>query len=464
MNDLSDGTTILKVDKALLQLDFTAHRDMVRSGEVSAFEILQQQFSCIEQLNPLLNAYLAVATVDSNTRDRIESLANTKFAGLSFAVKDNIDVKGFATTAGMATRIGQMPENDAFAITKLREAGASFIGKLNMHEGALGATNQNYHFGNCYNPHKVGFTPGGSSGGSASAVAAGMTSLALGTDTMGSVRIPASYCGIFGFKPSRSAVSNRGSVVCSRLMDTFGPMARSARDLTFAMQIMSQLDNKSADSIAINHQPELNAKSTTLLVPENLSELGVDINIIADFESNLHAFKDLGCLIERFNFTNYDFAAARRAGLLICEAEMRIEHADDWANNRDKFSPYMQSMLGFIDSKTPMDIIQSERVLDDAVVFSKQLFQKGDLLLLPTAPQRAFSFDESVPSNQADLTSFANQAGLPAVSMPMKTTAELPAGMQLVGPPGTDFLLLELCEQWQKETQFNYQLPQITLS
>ena len=139
------------------------------------------------------------------------------FQGICVGVKDNIDVKGFATTAGMATRIGRQAKQDAFVINRLRQTGAQFIGKLNMHEGALGATNQNEHFGDCHNPHKHGYTPGGSSGGSAAAVASGMVGLSLGTDTMGSVRIPAAYCGIFGFKPSRGAVSNHGSVTCSRV-------------------------------------------------------------------------------------------------------------------------------------------------------------------------------------------------------------------------------------------------------
>ncbi len=448
------------INQELLEFDLTAQIELVKKGEVTAYDIVLSQLNLIAKQNPSLNAFISVADEKSFNSNQLAALVDTPLAGLSVAVKDNIDVLGFVTTAGMETRVGRKPNSDAFVAEKLRQAGASFIGKVNMHEGALGATNQNHFFGNCYNPHKLGYTPGGSSGGSACAVAAGLASISLGTDTMGSVRIPASYCGIFGLKPSRGAVSNRGSVACSRLMDNIGPMARSARDLTLAFNLMNQVDRSNADSVGSPSCLSLpKPQDTIILVPDNLTDLGIADDIIADFERNLQVFIDLGYQFENFNFSNYDFAAARRAGLLICEAEMRVEHAQDWQSNREKFSPYMQSMLGFIDTRTPMDIIQSERVLDNAAVFANSLFERGQVLLMPTAPQRAFSFEKTTPANQADLTSFANQAGLAAVSIPMLTNNSLPTGMQLVGPNGSDHLLLSLAEKWQREAGFNYQLP-----
>ncbi|OFA29897.1 amidase [Glaciecola punicea] len=445
------------MDLSLLELDLTAHISLVKSGKISASEIVAQQLAWIEKTNPAINAFISIAEGSTAFSQNQQS----ELAGLGVAIKDNIDVSGYATTAGMQTRVGRMATSDAFVAQKLRRAGASFLGKLNMHEGALGATNQNEYFGNCINPHKSGYTPGGSSGGSGAAVAAGMVSIALGTDTMGSVRIPASYCGVFGFKPTKGLVSNHGSVVCSRIMDNIGPIARSANDLMLCMSIISGYDRLNPLSDTSHSFANSQIQSPmVMMVPDDLSALGVARDIIEDFERNITVFKDLGYKINTFSFADYNFAAARRAGLLICEADMRVEHAYDWANHRSKFSPYMQSMLSFIETKSPMDIMACERVLDQAEVFGRGLFENGGYLLLPTTPQRAFSFAEAVPSNQADLTNLANQAGLPAVSMPMLSDHELPAGIQIVGPKMSDKSLLQIAQRWQQVTQFKYQLSE----
>jgi aspartyl-tRNA(Asn)/glutamyl-tRNA(Gln) amidotransferase subunit A len=447
------------MDIALLSQDVSTHIALIKDKQISATELATEQYALIEKLNPKINAFISYKMPQFADEP---SYARSLFQGVCLGIKDNIDVQGFATTAGMATRVGRNAKQDAFVVNRLRQTGAHFIGKLNMHEGALGATNQNEHFGNCHNPHKQGYTPGGSSGGSAAAVASGMVGLALGTDTMGSVRIPAAYCGIFGFKPSRGAVSNHGSVICSRLMDSIGPMARSAKDLSLAMNVMKAFDEGCASSVdfsVFNSSPDSSNK--VLLVPQNLEELGVAPDIVADFEANLCAFKDLGFTLEYFDFSDYHFAAARRAGLLLCEADMRIEHQEDWQHNQHKFSDYMRAMLSYIESKSPMDIMQSERVLDKATVFARQLFKQGSVILMPTNLQRAFSFDDPVPANQADLTSFANQAGLPAVSLPMLSDNPLPAGMQIVGPLGSDSQLLNIAERWQYHTAFCCTLPRV---
>ncbi|QHJ13846.1 Glutamyl-tRNA(Gln) amidotransferase subunit A [Paraglaciecola mesophila] len=447
------------MDIALLSQDVSTHIALIKDKQISAQELAELQYRFIQQVNPKLNAFLQTALPKCAPQ---EKRTGSVFHGICIGVKDNIDVMGFATTAGMATRMGRQAKQDAFVINRLRQTGAQFIGKLNMHEGALGATNQNEHFGDCHNPHKHGFTPGGSSGGSAAAVASGMVGLSLGTDTMGSVRIPAAYCGIFGFKPSRGAVSNHGSVTCSRVMDNIGPMARSAKDLTLAFSVMKGFDPACPSSVDFNLiRGDRSAHQQVLLVPQDLAALGVEQSIIEDFERNLAAFVDLGYTLSYFDFSDYDFAAARRAGLLLCEADMRIEHQEDWLNQPQKFSEYMRGMLSYIERKTPMDMMQSERVLDNAKTFARQLFKQGCAILMPTVLQRAFSFKAPVPANQADLTSFANQAGLPAVSLPMLSDQALPGGMQIVGPYGSDNRLLDLAERWQEHTDFRYMLPKI---
>jgi len=437
----------------LLQQDLTSQINMVRQGRISASELAQLQLDWIKKVNDKINAFISI-----NDELPAQSENKGQLAGVAIAVKDNVDVAGFATTAGLEVLRDNHVSKDAFVVSKLRIAGGSFSGKLNMHEGALGASNHNAHFGNCYNPHDLTRTPGGSSGGSGASVAAGMAALSLGSDTMGSVRIPASYCGVFGFKATRGAISNSGSVPCSRIMDNIGPIARSARDLSLAFEIMQGYDIENAESKALNFAKD-EKQRPILLIPDNLSELGIDEDVIEDFEANLQAFKDIGCQIKPFSFADYNFGAARRAGLVVCEADMRLYHADAWQNRNEDFSPYLRSLLTYIDSKTPMDVMQAELALEKAVLKARKLFAQGDFLLMPTAPQRAFTMDAQVPANQADLTGFANQAGLCAVSLPMLTEHKLPAGMQIVGAPCSDRQVLALAEKWQQHTEFSYQIP-----
>ncbi|MEE2002914.1 amidase [Alkalimonas sp. MEB108] len=446
----------MKLDTEVLAADFCQQRQWIEAGALSAAELLQWQWQAAGQLNPKLNCFTQLAATAP------EPQPHGALAGLALAVKDNIDVAGFATTAGLEVRRHHQPAQNAFVIEQLKAAGCSIIGKLNMHEGALGASNHNSHFGDAHNPHRLGHTPGGSSGGSGSAVAAGLVPIALGTDTMGSVRIPASYCGVFGFKPSRGAVSNRGSVPCGRSMDTIGPLARSARDLSLVYRLMATFDARSPEAIRLPPESTTDnqhIKTLRILVPEALDTLGVDDAILRDFNNNLQLFRELGCTLQSFSFGDYPFAAARRAGLLLCETDMRLEYQQEWQNQQALFSDYLRALLAYPDRKSPLDYSAALLVLEQAVVSARHWFTQGDLILLPTTPQRAFSLADPVPANQADLTSLANQAGLPALSLPMLSDQALPAGMQLIGPVGSDWQLLALAELWQQASGFRYRLP-----
>jgi len=444
-------------DFELLSADYVQQRQWLQSGRLSAAELLAAQQQAIACFNPVINAFICQLS-PSPAPAGLAPARLKALSGLCVAVKDNIDIKGVATTAGLAVRKNAIAATDAFAVARLRAAGASLTGKLNMHEGALGATNHNSHFGDCHNPHRAGFTPGGSSGGSGAAVAAGMVTVALGSDTMGSIRIPAAYCGVFGFKPSRGAVSNSGSVPCGRLMDTLGPLARSARDLTLVSQQLLAFDRQCPEAVRISRRSKL-AQPLILLVPEDLEALQVSADIIADFAKNLAVFRDMGAIIKPIALRHYPFAAARRAGLLICESDMRLEYAAEWQQQPQGFSAYLQALLAYPDRKTAIDYSAALQQITDAAISARQWLAQGHFMLLPTTPQRAFSLSDAVPANQADLTSFANQAGLPALSLPMLSDAALPGGMQLVGPAGSDFQLLALAERWQQHSGFIYRLP-----
>ncbi|GLP96316.1 amidase [Paraferrimonas sedimenticola] len=437
----------------LFALDATAQQALFRSGELSASDYSGLHRRWVEQIEPLVNA------LNYQSSNQL-TLNDGALSGVQIAAKDNIDCLGMPTSAGMAWLKEHMPNKDAFVIGQLKKAGASISAKLNMHAAALGATNHNPDFGDCHNPHRLGFTPGGSSGGSAAAVASGLCAVALGTDTMGSVRIPASYCGVFAHKPSFGRVSNRGSRACANRLDTIGPIARSARDLKLVFAAMQARDEKWPLS---NNSAAIIPASNRLLVPADLAGLGVDADVAAQFEAQLPLWQQMGFELVSWDLSDWDFSQARRAGLLLCERDIRAEYKQAWDNNPDWFNPELRGLLAYLDRKTDADLQQAETHLDKLATLIRLAMDGFAGILMPTTGQRAFSFESAVPAHQADLTCLANIAGLPAVSMPMAGDAELPVGVQLVGHWGQDESLIELAEQYQQTSGWRFRWPDAIL-
>ncbi|WP_299592279.1 amidase [uncultured Microbulbifer sp.] len=444
------------VDYEFLLQDAAIHASLMREGELSSVALTQQVLSAIDQLNPKLNCYFAVdregalaaAQASDARRQRGEVLS--AIDGLTVAVKDNIDVKGLVTTAGLG-----LPENtpvaqrDSFVVNKLRRAGAIILGKLNLHEAALGATNDNYHHGRCINPHRGGFTPGGSSGGSGAAVAAGLCAFALGTDTMGSVRIPASYCGVSGIKPTRGAVSIGGSRILSRRLDHIGPLARAPGDLSLILPLMAGYDPGCAQSANVLFE-QWNPNPAELVIgyADVTQGLGVTESVKSAYTSALARFADAGAQQRRQDLQSLDCASARRAGLMLCEVDLFVDQQPLLREHPEYFSPALRKLIAYGIGKSAVDFASADRRLDKAVVKMAAWLEDCDFLVLPTAPQAAFDFCEPAPAGQADLTNMANMSGHPAISVPMGTDGEgLPLGLQIIGPHGSDLQLIALA-QW----------------
>ncbi|WP_433852840.1 amidase [Stenotrophomonas nitritireducens] len=454
-----------RADAQLLGQDMTAQAALLASGAVSCVELVTQQLAAIEASQAAINSYLhadagaalaAAAESDARRRDG----HGRALEGLPIAVKDNIDVVGMVTTAGMETRRGNAPAPaDSPAVAGLRRAGALVLGKLNMHEAALGADNDNPFYGACHNPHRPGFTPGGSSGGSGAAVAAGLCAAALGTDTMGSVRIPASYCGVVGLKPSWGAVSTRGSVALCRRLDHVGPLARSARDLRLLLPAMAGYDPDCAQSRGIVFAPPREGPLRIGVVDFG-DGAGIDGDVQTAFDEGLRLLSALGHGLQPLPAPGFASGRARRAGLLMCEAELLVEHADDWAGDRSRFSPLLAKLMGWAEGRSAAELAAASQRVDRAQVQLQQWLARCDVLAMPTAPQRAFAFGTPVPANQADLTAYANMAGNPALSLPLPVAAgELPVGMQLVGGIGEEYTLIGLAEALQQAMAWQPAIP-----
>ena len=426
---------------ALLQQTACEQARQIKAKTIPAQNLLKQQLDAIGMYNPIINAFVGVHQT-SDITDGVAALS--ALAGSTFAVKDNMDVQGVPSHCGLRALHAQPAEQDAPVVARLKAAGMVCLGKLNMHAMALGATNHNADFGHCYNPVRAGYTPGGSSGGSAAAVAAGLCGIALGTDTLGSVRIPAAYCGVVGFKPSFGALPTDGVMPLSRLLDHVGILARGVEDVIAAFGVMT--DNKTHPRINASEQSVLN-----LAIPADLDDLGLTDEIRRAFEQGMQRLQLAGYALHPVDFKQGDFSAMRKAGLLLCEAELLGTLAPTLAKHRADMPKDLVGTLDFISQRSAQDIGRAVAILVRGGQFLTQCVSRFDALLLPTAPHTAFDMNAAVPHNQADLTAMANMSGAPAISLPLPIApGQLPVGLQLIGQRGADAQLLDLALALEK--------------
>lgn len=341
-------------------------------------------------------------------------------SGVTIGVKANIAVAGQHWTAGMALFRDRVASHDAEVVAKLRAAGATFAGILNMEEAALGAKTDNPWFGTTHNPHAHGYTPGGSSGGSGAAVAAGLCDAALGTDTMGSIRIPAAYCGVYGFKPAWGAVSQHGLELAEPDFDAIGPLARSLDLLEQVARVISAFgDDAPAHGCA------------TLA---GLGGVECDAAVLQGFGAAKAAMGE----VTEFTLP-HPLSRVRFAGFIKTVRYMAEHFADA---DPALLSDHLKRLIGYGPRRSDADWAEDQRILAETADALRDAIARHGPLMLPTAPQTAFAHSATVPTNQADFTCLANVAGLPSLSLPAGLSADgLPVGVQLIGLPGQETAL-----------------------
>lgn len=347
-------------------------------------------------------------------------------AGMTIGVKANIMVRGLPWTSGSEVFRNRIAERDAEVVARLRGAGAAIIGTTNMEEAALGAKTDNPWFGATQNPHRLGYTPGGSSGGSGAAVAAGLCDAALGTDTMGSIRIPAAYCGIYGFKPAHSAISQDGLELTEPSLDTIGPLARDLDVLEAVSRVLSDFgEGDAAGPVA------------TLA---GLGGVECEPAVLAAFKNakSLLGSKseiDLPCPPARIRFAGF-IRASRFLAAHLTDADP------------PKISPLLGKLLTYGARRSEADLAEDGRVIAETKAAIEAALETHAAILLPTAPQTAFPHSEVAPASQADFTCLANIAGLPAICLPSGWSDDgLPVGVQLIGKTGHEAGLFALARR-----------------
>lgn len=466
---MSDPTTLTIVQAAAA----------FRAGSLSANALLDAYLARIERHDPTLNCFITIMEEEAREaaseadRRRAEGALRSPLDGIPIGLKDNIDVTGVPTTNGMNWR--RVPGEDAHVVARLRQAGAVIVGKLNMHEGAFGATTDNPHHGRTHNPWRRGYTPGGSSGGSAAAVAARLCTAALGTDTMGSVRMPAAYCGIAGLIATKGLVSTRGVVPLSFSLDRVGPLCRSVGDLGLMIEAMVGFDAASPESARPPDTPP-DTPMDPLMDRGGLS--GWNVGVLANFETIeqeseikiafadvLRIIEESGADIQILDLAGFDPAATRRAGLLISEAEAAFALKSEMSASPGAISAEFLKMLEYGRDAPAWRLVKAQRMVAECGNAFRRLFDEVDLVATPTTPQTAFSFERAAPDHQAEFAAIANFSGCPALSLPCGLSSDgLPVGVQLIAPPLQETRLLGAAAGIERALGFELAPPEMDLS
>ena len=422
------------------------------AGKLDARGLTAAHLAAIKELNGRLNAVVAInpdaqrEAVDSDLRRDAGRIG--RLDGLPVLIKDNIDVAGMATTVGLPGRKHSIAAVDAAVVERLRVAGAVILGKTQLDEAALGTSGDNPHSGAVHNPFRQGHVAGGSSAGAAVAVATGMCAFAIGSDTLGSIRIPASHCGVYGLRPTPGEISTRGLSTGARRLDSIGLLTRSVEDMAIVLRVLGHFDEQ---------DPRSRRRRVPLSIPDwnptrlrtgfiaDLDGAGVSAAVGDLFNQARQTLsRELGehCDVD---FSSYDFGRMRRAALLVMESELAVQWADLLDDADSQLSPRLRGMLEFARGKSAPDYVAADRRLDEAVVLARRIFADVDVLAMPTISHGPYPLDAGEQAGDADLTAFASLAGCPAISIPMGMLPDgMPSGLQLIGRPGSDLRLLEL--------------------
>lgn len=443
----------------------------VADGSVSPVELVQAALDGIERIEPATNAFTHVLPDDALARARdLESTGPIgPLHGVPIAVKELYDVTGVRTTGSCAAFEDRVAARDAHVVESLRAAGAIVVAKTNQHELALGTDSQLSSFGPVRNPWDPTRSPGGSSGGSGAAVAGGVFPLAMGSDTGGSIRIPASFCGVTGLKPTHGAISLRGAMPLAPSLDTAGPLAVSAADCATVFDVVHGFD---PDDVWSRRSPLVPAAESVsgrkIGLPRSWFRL-VAPEVVAAIEAAARTLENLGAIVEEVEGLDPEGARNVVAPVLLAEAaHVFADVLDD-----ERITEQTRALLRFGHSLRATDFVAARDGVLELRRMLESAFDAVDALLVPATPYVAPPVDStSVRVGQEELPSDAtgttrctvpvNGAGLPAIAFPVGFSPEgMPLGAQLIGPAWSELFLCSVVDAYQQTTDWHLRSPAV---
>lgn len=461
--------------------------EQIQSGQSSPREVVQRYLQRIEQLEPHIRAFIRLnpqALAEARTvENRLASGENLPLAGVPIAVKDNICTQGLETTCGSKMLASFVPPYSATVVERLRQAGAIVMAKANMDEFAMGSSTEYSAFGPTRNPWDLERVPGGTSGGSAAAVAADLTPLALGTDTGGSVRQPAALCGVYGFKPTYGRTSRYGVVATASSLDQVGTLARSVADLALLSDVVNGYDPN--DSTSLEAVPQFGkalqapVQGMTIGIVKEALAVGNSPGVLEALERFRTVMEGCGVRFVEVSIPTLDYALAAYYIVNTAEISSNLARYDGTLYGlrvpaQDSIATMMQSREHGFGPEVQRRVLMGTFVLSSGyyeAYYGQALraraklkadldaaFTQADLLLTPTSPFPAFRFGEktSDPLSMylADIDTVAvNLAGAPAMSIPAGFEDFLPVGVQLIGKPLLDEQIFTVAQAFEQATE-----------
>ena len=448
---------------------------LIKTGQVSPVELIKAQLDRVSSQDGRLNCFIAVlhdqamAAATLAEREIARGRWRGPLHGIGIPVKDNFDVEGARTTAGSCLMVDHVAPRDATAIARLKAAGAVITGKLNMDEFARGATTENPWFGTCSNPWKPGHIAGGSSGGSAAAVAAGLATASLGTDTGGSVRNPAALCGVVGLKPTYGLISRYGTVPLSWSLDHCGPIGKSVADVAHLLQALAGYDQQDSASLKVPskrypHSFRRSIRGVRIGVPATWFWDPIDEQVEKAVRVAIGKLADLGATLADLAILRLDELYIAHSTIAL--AEPAVHHLPTLRTNGDRYSADVATRTWAGAVLPATHYIQALRIRSYFRRVFQDLFRDVDILVTPTTPITAKPFGTTsvrvagreLPVRQAlnRCTSLFNILGLPALTVPCGFDSDgLPIGMMLAGPALSEPGLLRVGAAYQAATDWH---------
>ena len=465
-------------DDQLAYLTIEAAARLLRKGKVSPEDLVEAALERVERLNPKLNA---VITVTSERARREAKVAQREIArgrargplhGIPITLKDNYGTKGVRTTAGSKILTDHVPTADSVVATRLAGAGAILLGKTNLHEWAYGVTSENPFFGAVHNPWSLGKIPGGSSGGSAAAVAAGIGFGSMGTDTGGSIRIPAALCGVVGLKPTFGRISLTGVVPLAESLDHAGPIARSVADACILLEATMEPYPRGARRLDYRKLEKDRPRKFRIGWPADYYFDQVDEEMLRAVEEGARVFESLGGRVENVALPHFEGATEACTSVALAEATNYHESQGYFPARAADYSQDLKHRLEKGAQVRATDYLRARETRRAAVEDFEAAFERVDVIAAPTTPVAAVEIGtrevqidgkrEALRAALLRLTRPANFTGHPAISIPCGfTQAGLPIGLQLIGRMNGEAELLAIAQAYESATAWKDRRPDL---
>jgi len=469
----------------MIDLSISEAAELLRQKKISPVDLATGCLDRIERLNPVLNAFITVTREAAMAQARAaeDEISRGQWRGplhgIPLGLKDLIDTAGVRTTCGSALFADRVPTEDAEVVQRLKRAGAVLIGKQNLQEFAYGGTCVSSHFGAVRNPWNPKHIAGGSSGGSAAAVAAGMCFGAIGTDTGGSIREPAAFCGIVGLKPTYGRVSTRGVFPLSWSLDHVGPLCRNVKDAALMLEAIAGYD--ALDTTCVDWPTEQYAQYESALKLKTEFRIGVVRQpFFADLDTDIElAINEAIEVIRRMSAVSEARPSGRASSLEVMEVnlpsvptavqapEVYAIHKDYFANSPELYRPWMRERLAQAATADTASYVTDRFALERVRRTVNDVFAEVDLLITPTTPVPPITIEEAsnmspTPAGEVWLrnTRPFNAYGLPTISIPCGfTSTGLPIGLQIAGPRFAEGRVLRFAHAFEQSTDWHKRAP-----